>query len=254
MRYLIVCLAVCLFAGGCAAPTEQMKQLQVENSRLQSDLSSAKSNIEDLEGKNAQLTDQVRRLTKISGTLAQEKAVRVEESSQLRQEVRAFLREQMSSLREFSKNEDFLDYRGGELIRRTGDIGKSAALIDTLYRMNEPGILFGVRGQFAEPSRLSMAVLREVAGEWVVVWKTELIEITRPGIQNIDFPVPVTVQKDDLVAYLFPDNIPIACEQGTGGIVPVDKMLQVGQKLDRTVLGSHQGWACSIGVVGVLGD
>jgi hypothetical protein len=254
MRYLLSFVLMGLLFGGCAAPTEQMKKLQAENSQLKTDLSSARQNIATLEDEKTTLIGEVNRLTRISGTLEEEKAVRVEESSQLRQGVRGFLRSQMNAFREFSKNEDFLDYRGGELIQRSGQPNIGKTLIDTRYRINADGTLFGIRGDFGQPTRLGLAVLREVTGQWVVVWNTALLDVQSPGLQQVDFPVPVSVRKGDLVAFLFQDKVPVACDQGTGGIVPFDQTLKAGQKLTKATLGSHQGWACSIGVVGILGD
>ncbi len=254
MRYMVVGLIVGLLVSGCAAPTEEMKTLKVQNAQLQSDLNGANSSIASLEKKNADLTGQVNQLNRISGTLEKEKAVRVEESSMLRQDVRSFVRNQLVVFREFSKDADFLDYRGGEIIDRSDSPGSSMSLIDTQYQMNATGTLYGIRGQFNEPAVMSLAVLRPVKDQWVVVWSTEKLEVEQPGLQQINFSVPVSVQENDLVAYLFPNQVAVSCDRGTGGLVSVDKQLEAGQKLTQTTSGNRQGWACSIGVVGMLGE
>ncbi|PLX81988.1 MAG: hypothetical protein C0616_03300 [Desulfuromonas sp.] len=254
MRLLLALCVVGFLLGGCAAPTEEMKKLQLQNSNLQGELAAAKESISELEQQKADLTGQVEQLTRISGTLEREKAVRVEETGQLRQGVRSFVRSQLSSLREFSKNEDFLDYSGGELIERSGSPGKSVSLVDTQNTMGYNGTLYGIRGQFSGPVALRLAVLRPIKQRWVVVWNTEKLEVKKPGLQQVDFPVPVSVEAGDLVAYQFPDEMPVACDKGTGGLLMIDQQLESGQKLQQQQVGSFQGYACSIGVVGILGE
>jgi len=254
MRTFMVTLLVALTLYGCAAPTEEILNLRTENSRLESALKKAQGDIQGLENDKSKLTDRVSQLSRISGTLKREKAVRVEETSLLRQNVHGFVRSQLAALRDFSKNENLLDYSGSELIERSSSLGKSLALIDTQYKISAGGILYGIRGIFNLPAKIVFAVLRPIKGQWVVVWVTKKLDIKEQGLQQIDFPVPVTVQSEDLVGYFFPDKIPVACDQGTGGVIILKKPFEVGQKIDQGPLDKDQGWACSIGVIGVLGE
>lgn len=251
------CLVLVLLAGvlaGCAPPSEELLQLRHQNATLQTDLGHANDNIADLEQQRATLTGRVDELTRISGTLEKEKAVRVDEANDVRQQVRSFVRKQLAAFREFSMAEGFLDYRGGELIKRASSPADGLTLIDTQNLIDGDGTLYGIRGRFEQPGKVTLAVLRPMQERWVVVWTTEPVEVPQPGLQQFDFSLPVSVQAGDLLGYRFAKQTPVLCDQGTGGIVLLDDSLSVGQKLTPVQPDSQQGLACSIGVVGMLGD
>lgn len=252
IRYLAIMFSLVMTAG-CATQNLDMQQMQTKNRELASELNAARQNISALEENNARLDAQVKDLTDITGRLQVEKDVRVEESGSLRRGVRDFVKTQSAALREFSKQQDFLDYVGSELIERQGNGGKDLTLIDTRNQINAPGTLVGVRGLFSSPCTLSLVLLRPVDEKWVAIWTTGPLQVAAPGLQTIDLAVPVSVTPGDLTAWVFTGPVGVSFDTGTGGTLTEKKPLTVGDQLKKaTPRDMRSGSAYSIGVLGIL--
>jgi hypothetical protein len=253
MRYFMAGLVVAGMLGGCSGTGEQLARLQKEKQLLQQELAGARQDISVLRAEKADLDDKIVDLTRIAATLQREKSVRIEEAGHLRRSMRSFAREQMEALRDFSRDQQFCDYVGAELINRQHSGGEELTLVDARNRLPAAGTLIGVRGFFIAPCRFRLLVLRAAGKQWEVVSNSALLEMGATGFGQIDLDVPVAVRRGDVLGFAFSGPVGVPYDEGTGGTMVFSDPIKRGSRLFLdSPNGSAVKRAYSIGGVGLL--
>ena len=210
MKKVIFTLLILLILTACKSSIpEKIQLLEQQNKDLNVSLQTTQNYVTELEKQNTDLAASLDVQNNISNALGKEKEAHVKKSLNLQQNIRSFLKSQMSIFREFSQNSDLLDYIGGELIERKKLEDKDLALVDLRNRIPSGGTLLGTCGYFSSPCRYLINILRKANDEWFVVWQAGPFDVSGTQKQTFDFRVPVSVEKGDVVAYAF---------QGSGNI------------------------------------
>lgn len=248
----LVCALIALPLAGCQTPPD-IKTLQDKNGALQQQLEQARGDIRKLEADKVLLEQDVAELNRVVGVLGQEKSSRVEESTNLRGQVRQFVQTQIDNLKQFLLAADLVDYVGGELVERVNVDKEPLLVVDLMNVVPLGGSLTGVGGYFQGPGTLSVKVLRPINGNLVAVWSSQPINITERGSQRLKFPVVVGVEKGDVMAYYFSRPGMVGFDTGTGDSRYDDENIAVGSSLRQSSLkGEKAKRAYSIGVFGLL--
>ncbi|GAB4362100.1 MAG: hypothetical protein Kow006_33210 [Gammaproteobacteria bacterium] len=241
-----------LLIAGCQVPAN-VKELQDRNQTLQGQLNRANEQITQLKAQERLLRKDITELERVISILEKEKSSRVKESSQLRGHIRKFTQQQIDELKEFLVREDLLDYIGGELVERAHTEDSPLLIVDLAHPVPKIGTLTGVGGYFAKPTPFKIKVLRQVEKKLVVIWESKLITPKSPGLNRINFPVTVGVEKGDLLAYYFPKETGVTFDTGTGDHRYLKSDLRLGGSISRSsLLGEDRKRAYSIGVYALL--
>jgi len=253
MKQIIGYGLMLLLLTGCVGTPEKMKMLEEQNLALMNTLTVSEARVASLQKDKANLEARVDDLTKISAALEKEKCVREEEAGKLRQDVRSFLKDQISTLRDFSKNQSFLDYVGGELMMRLEQKGENLTLVDLDHRITSGGSLIGTWGYFTAPCTYRILVLRKVEEGWFAVWEAGPFQVIKPGLNKLEFQVPVSVDAGDAVAYAFEGPVAVPYDKGTGEtLFTKAKVTMGGRFMIADLDGKDDRRTYSIGVVGLL--
>ena len=248
-----VLLAVSALAiAGCQVPAN-VKELNDRNQALQGQLGRANDQINKLKAQERLMQKDIAELNRVISVLEAEKGSRVRESSQLRGQVRKFTQQQIDDLKEFLVREDLLDYVGGELVERAKIEASPLLIVDLAHPIPKLGTLTGVGAYFAKPAAFKVKVLRQVEDKLVVIWESKLISPKQPGLNRINFPVTVGVEKGDVMGYYFPKQVGVTFDTGTGGTRYLKDDLRLGGSIKRSsLLGEDKKRAYSIGVFALL--
>lgn len=241
-----------LLVVGCQVPAN-VKELNDRNQALQGQLNRANDQITKLKAQERLLQMDITELNRVISVLEAEKGSRVKESSQLRGQVRKFTQQQIDDLKDFLVRADLLDYVGGELVERAQTEASPLLIVDLAHPVPKIGTLTGVGAFFAKPSAFKVKVLRQVEDKLVVIWESKLITPKAPGLNRINFPVTVGVEKDDILAYHFPKETGVTFDTGTGDTRYLKSDLRLGGSISRSsLLGGDKKRAYSIGVFALL--
>jgi len=249
---LLLPISLAFFISGCQTPPD-IKALEGEKTRLQQQLSQTQAHVGQLEADNVLLQQDVAELSRVVGILAEEKSSRVTESTNLRGQVRQFVQQQIDGLKDFLLVSDLLDYIGGELVGRSGLDEEPLLIVDLYNAVPRNGTLTGVGGYFQDAGSISVRVLRPIDNKLVVIWASQPVDIADRGVQRINFPVSVGVEKGDYLAYYFAQPGLISFDMGTGDTRYLDNNVAVGHSIKRSSLkGENDKRAYAIGVFGLL--
>jgi len=238
---------------GCMADSN-VKELQDTNAQLERELMAASDEISDLRVQEERLRSNISELERLIGILETEKSSRVQESSQLRQLVRGFIRDQIDDYRSFLLRGDLLDYVGSELVQRAHQSEEEALfLLDLSNPMPRSGTLTGFAGYFYQQGQVSLRVLRPLDDELVVIWTGPEMTVSEPGRVRMSLPVSVGVEAGDIVGYHFSGPVAVSHDRGTGEVVRLREDLALGAVIKRKNLPNQsESRAYSIGALGLL--
>lgn len=254
LRKMLLCSLAGLALAGCQT-TPDIKQLQDQKSLLERQLTEANSQITQLRASEAVLQQDLAEQRRIIGVLDQEKSSRVESSTELRGQVRAFVQAQVDGLKSFMLRSNLLDYIGGELVERSNSPEEPHFVIDLANSMPRDGVLTGVGAYFTAPGSFSVKVLRKVEDNLVVIWESLPLSVEQPGMQRLNFSVTVGVKAGDYAAYYFNNPGMVGYDTGTGDSRYLKDNIGFGQSLRRSaLLGEKQKRAYAIGVYGLLNN
>lgn len=252
LRKTFVIVFGAVVIAGCQPPAN-IRTLQDKNQALQGQLNDANQQIDQLKGQERLLNKNIADLHHMVGVLSTEKSSRVHESSVLRGQVRVFMQQQIDAIKDFLVKGDLLDYVGGELVKRTKVAGKSLFLVDLANTVPRNGALTGVGAYFAKPTPFKVKVLREVDKQLVVIWESKLIRVKEAGVNRVNFPVSVGVERGDVLAYYFPGDVGVTFDDGTGDTRYLHEDVHLGGMVDKPSLdGTDKHRAYSIGVYALL--
>ena len=252
LRTLVPLVLTFGWLTGCQTPPDR-QQLENQNAQLEADLARARAQIAALETQEQQLRAQVDELSRVMAVLDTEKTVRVQESSQLRGQVRRYVQNEIDELKDFMMQSNLLDYVGGELVQRSGIDSDPKLLIDLANPMPGTGTLTGVSAYFLKPGTFTVQVLRPVQDELLVIWKSAVLSAEQAGERRINFPVSVGVEQGDVIGYIFHQPGTLSFDQGTGNTLYTDSAPNLGQSVKiRALDGDDEKRAYPVGVYGLL--
>jgi hypothetical protein len=242
IAFSILILAPAL-STGCA----NVQQLRKERDVLAAELSVKKDRITVLDG-------QVDMLAGVNRALTREKNARVKETTEVRREVRDFVRQQVGAIQTFSQSHKLLDYIGGELIQREHSAGKSPCRIDMKNRIAAGTQLTGGGVYLTGPSKFSFCILRPVTDGLQVVWMSRTFANSQPGLVRVTFASPIGAAKGDIIGLYSDAALQVPYDVGTGDTRTVMQKPKVGLAVRRSALKGDENRAYSFGVVGFLGN
>lgn len=253
MKLSVGTLLVATVVLGACQVQPDIKQIQDQNLQLSTDLDKARQDIAQLQAQEQKLLTDITELNRVNNVLDTEKSSRVQESSELRSQVRRFVQNQIDAYKNFMVQGGLLDYVGGELVERSKVVDKPLLLVDLMNTIPSAGTLTGVGAHFVRPGTFSVKVLRPVDNQLVVIWDSQLLEVTQAGINRINFPVSVVVEKGDVIAYHFKQGAAVSFDEGTGDTRFQEEELKLGQTTRASSLaGEKHRRAYSLGVYGLL--
>jgi len=250
--YWLVFSLLCVSLFGCQVNPD-VKQLNSKNRQLIQQLSTAQAEVLRLKQREQTLQGDVVELGRVASVLGTEKSSRVEESSVLRGQVRKFVLQQIDVLKGFLVEGNLLDYVGGELVSRAQQDPAPLTLVDFAHPMPSGGTLTGVGAYFTAPTELQVKVLRPVGDHYVLIWQSQVLNVSAMGLTRLAFPVSVGVERGDVMAYQFSQATAVSFDSGTGRTLYTGKALSLGDLVRESSLsGARQRRAYSVGVFGLL--
>ncbi|MFT5691026.1 MAG: hypothetical protein ACI92E_000351 [Oceanicoccus sp.] len=248
---LVLLLSFSVILWGCQASTSP--KMQDEKASLQQQLKAMTAEVGSLSADRKLLQQDVAELNRIVGVLGEEKNSRVVESANVRGQVRQFVQTQIDSLKQFLLESHLLDYIGGELTQRSSLDKQPLLIVDLQHAIPENGSLTGVGAFFQGSGTISVKVLRPIENNYVVVWASPVLAVSEPGLQLLSFPVSVSVEKGDRLAYYLAQTEQVSFDTGTGDTRYVDGDLGIGAILNEVSMkGAKEKRSYSIGVYGLL--
>ena len=244
-----IVLAV-LFVCGCKT-TGGGDQLRQERDALLSELGAKNDRIAVLEDQNQKLEKNLAEQQRVGKVLQREKMQRIEDAASIRQAVRAYIKEEMQDIREFSQDEALLDYVGGELIPRDQSGGTNLLLVDMKNLLPSAGTLLGAKALVNNPGELSFCVLRpQDTGALVVVWTSKPFSFAVPGPAAVTFETLVAVEQGDYIGVYAPGVVEVPYSRGTGDTRVAQGPIVVGQTIAPENLMRKDQRMYSFGVTG----
>ncbi len=252
LRLFFITIA-CVLLSACQSTPSEIK-LRDQNTELKNQLATAQQDIANLRSEHQIMAGDNTELKRLISILEKEQKFRTEQATQLRGDTRQFAQSLVEQLKDFLGRADLLDYVGASLTdRRKMDIA-SAVVIDASHPMPKNGVLSAVDGVFGQATRFSVNVLRPIdEGDYVVVWQSPYLQVTKSGQQRIKLPSSTSVEAGDVLAYYFPDSMTVKYDQGTGGSLIAEKPFALGDAVEFSDLDkAEEKRAYSIGGVGIL--
>ncbi|MDO3386527.1 hypothetical protein QWI17_11840 [Gilvimarinus sp. SDUM040013] len=245
-------LVVTALATGCQTQPN-IQKMQDENEQLQTELDQARAKIVSLKNQEQALQSQIDELTRVMSVLDTEKTVRVQESSELRGQVRRFVQKEIDELKDFMVQSDLLDYVGGELVQRSQVDREPLLMVDMDNPMPADGTITGISAHFVKPGTFTVQVMRPVEDQVVVIWQSQVLQATEAGVSRVNLPVSVGVEQGDYIGYFFQEAGTVSFDEGTGNARYYDDPVTLGQSLKiRSLKGAKEKRAYSVGVYGLL--
>ncbi len=221
--------------------------------KLKADLGVANNNIAQLQKQEVELRQDLAEKTRVNGVLGVEKTSRVQESSELRGQVRVFVQKQIDAYKDFLVRGGLLDYIGGELVARAKTDEKPLCVVDLANVIPKTGTLTGAGAYFVKPGKFSVKVLRKVDKSLVVIWDSKPLLVTQTGVVRINFPVSVGVEQGDLIGYYLGEGVAVSFDEGTGITRFQSEDLKLGEVISTASMqGERNHRAYSLGVYGLL--
>ncbi len=201
----ILLVASAAFLGACQSQPD-VKKVQEQNIQLQGDLKVANENIAQLQLQELKLRQNIAELHRVNNVLDTEKSSRVQESSELRGQVRRFVQNQIDAYKNFMVQGGLLDYVGGELVERSNIEEKPLLLVDLMNTIPGPGTLTGVGAHFVKPGTFTVKVLRPVDDKLVVIWDSNPLKVD--DVHGGDsLPLCVLGVSDSIADNVFEENL-----------------------------------------------
>lgn len=244
--------AMSALLGACQLQPD-VQQIKDQNVQLTHDLSHAQDSIAELQTQEWKLQQDIAELNRVNSVLDTEKSSRIQESSELRSQVRRFVLSQIDAYKNFLVQGGLLDYVGSELVERTSIEEQPLFLVDLANPIPSPGTLTGVGAHVVKPGSFNVKVLRPVEGQLVAIWESNSLPVLQTGINRINFLVSVVVEKGDVIAYHLQQGVAVSFDEGTGDTRFLNDALKLGKTISSSSLdGEGRRRAYSLGVFGLL--
>ncbi|NQY36790.1 MAG: hypothetical protein HRT37_17835 [Alteromonadaceae bacterium] len=252
MRSLIITLVCTSILLGCGS-TNNKGDLKAVNTNLRNQIALEEQKNTQLRADNILLNRKIETLDQVITVLDTEKGSRVEESSVLRSQVRKFVQNQVDVLKAFLVEGRLLDYIGGELVERSNVENKPSTIVDLGNKITSAGVLTGVGAYVMQPTSMKVKILRLIDKKLVVIWESNIINMTTVGISRHQFANSIGVERGDVIAYEFNKNVGIGYNIGTSNSRYTNDPLTFGMSISvNSLLGKKDKRSYSMGVYGLL--
>ncbi len=238
-RILVLMFAMSFLTFGCAADNNTLKK---ENSLL-------KTQLNETRAENTRLGDNLDKCSKISDTLSKEKTSKDASMSSLRAKTRVFLRNEYDVLNRFSKNDELMDYIGGEQIERKGLKGSNQTLVD-MRPLSANAVIYVIKGDFMSQTKIIPKLFRETDSGLICVWEGTLLIVESVGLTSLELSTPLNAMKGDFIGLYFPDDVTVPFDDETGSFSVYSRNIKMGSPLPTTPIFMKRSY--SIGVSGLL--
>ena len=239
MRKFYLFLSVGVVLTGCA-PEVQVLQKQIKE--LEATVGKQKQEI-------GQCQEELDKCNSLADTLFNEKRSTGKDMTQLKAKTRLFIQSEYDSLNRFSKNDELMDYMGGELISRKEKGGNEETVIN-LDHFPTDSVIYEIKGVFDAATMVVPQLFRKKSDKIVCVWQGPLIEIASAGTVSYEFQAPLNVLKGDFFGFYFPEKVSVPYDTRTGNYSVFDDKVELGEKIPRSFDSKKRNY--SIGVVGFL--
>ncbi|NLE57248.1 MAG: hypothetical protein GX616_02730 [Planctomycetes bacterium] len=241
-------MVVVVLLTGCASFREMKTQRDVLAARL----TVTEDRVQSLEKDKAGLQRQVDHLSGMTNVLEREKTERIKETTDVRGEVRGYIRDQVENLREFSQARQLMDYIGSEILERAAIEGEGVLLLDVKHRLPADAILLGARLFARAPTRVAVCIARPHDKGYIVVWRSNDFPVEASGAIDLTFDTPIAAQMGDLIGLYTASTVQVPSDIATGDVRPVRLNPAPGKLIEKHALPRNTGRTCSFGVVGFL--
>jgi len=221
-----------------------LAELQTENATL-------KERLGQVSGERLETVARFEECQRLTSIQSREKLAKEQDLARLREVYRGYISGQYQSLDALLHNVELLDYFGGEIVAREKDQGSNMTLI---FQQPLPanGRILRVRADVVYKTRFKLLIFRPLGKELLCVWASDPLDIDNVGTSEmVDLPVPVHVQKGDIVGFYFPEKIGVYYDEKTGSFSVYKALDKIGDRVDRDKTDSEKR-NYSLGVLTVL--
>ena len=233
------CLSFLLFSlTGCADPEGLRNQIKELNNEI-SEMLVIKE----------ELTSKLNSCNKLTSDLTQEKEERHKNLTSLKAKTRRFIKEEYNFLGAFSKSEELMDYKGGELIERTERGGSDLTILNmTPLPLNS--VIYSIDGFFYQETTFSPQLFRLIEEEWICVWQGPYIHVQAPGLITFPLETPLNAVKGDIFGFYFPDDVAVSFSERTGTHTTFSGKVDMGEEAPSRFKATNRSY--SIGISGFI--
>jgi hypothetical protein len=234
-------LMLILLLSGCVS--QDVRHLQQENELLKSQISRA-------ETKNRQLQNDLKECHALTATLSKEKKAQKTNITSLRGKTREFLKGLHGMFSRFSKNDELMDYTGGELIERAHMEGRDLTIVDFGNPLRGDAVIYMVKGLFSKRTKMKLKLLRRTEDGLLCIWESPLLTVKEKGMKSLDLTPPLNALRGDYLGFYFPEDVGVPYDQKTGDYAVYDGEVKMGEYLPGYA--EAKGRNYSMGVAGIL--
>jgi hypothetical protein len=218
----VLACGISVALAGCSA---ELSELRTENATL-------KERLGQVSGERLEIVSRYEECQRLTGILSREKLAKEEDLARLRGVYREHIASQYQALGGLLRNEELLDYFGGELVAREKDQGNNVTLVFQ-RPVPENGRVLRVRADVAQKTRFRLLVFKPLEKELLCVHASEPLDIDDVGsaAETVELPVPVHVQKGDVVGFYFPEKVGVRYDEQTGNFSVYKEEGKVGLRI-----------------------
>lgn len=226
---------------GCSG---QLAELKTENAAL-------KERLGQVSGERLETVTRFEECQQLTGILSREKLAKEKDLARLRQVYRGYIGGQYQTLDGLLHNVELLDYFGGEIVAREKDQGSNVTLVFQ-QPVPENGRVLRIRADVAYKTRFQLLVFKPLEKELLCVYASAPLDIDNVGTSEmVELPVPVHVQKGDILGFYFPEKIGVYYDEKTGNFSVYKAPGRIGERIERSKADSEKR-NYSLGVLTVL--
>lgn len=230
-----------LVLAGCSG---QMAELRTENAAL-------KERLGQVSGERLETVSRLEECQHLTGILSREKMAKEQDLARLREVYRGYISGQYQTLDGLLNNVELLDYFGGEIVAREKDQGSDVTLVFQ-QPVPENGRILRVRADVAYKTRFRLLIFKPLEKELLCVYASDPLDLDNVGTSEmVELPVPVHVQKGDVLGFYFPEKIGVYYDEKTGNYSVYKAPGRIGERIERSKADSEKR-NYSLGILTVL--
>jgi len=221
-----------------------LAELQTENTTL-------KERLGQVSGERIETVTRFEECQRLTNILSREKMAKEQDLARLREVYRGHISGQYQALDGLLHNVELLDYFGGEIVAREKDQGSNMTLIFQ-QPVTANGRILRVRADVVYKTRFKLLIFKPLEKELLCVWASDPLDIDNVGASEmVELPVPVHVQKGDIIGFYFPEKIGVYYDEKTGNFSVYKAMDKIGDRIERSKTDSEKR-NYSLGILTVL--
>jgi len=226
---------------GCSGT---LAELQTENATL-------KERLGQVSGERLETVARFEECQRLTTIQSREKMAKEQDLARLREVYRGYIGGQYQTLDGLLHNVELLDYFGGEIVAREKDQGSDMTLV---FQQPLPanGRILRVRADVAYKTRFRLLIFKPLEKELLCVYASDPLDLDNVGASEmVELPVPVHVQKGDVIGFYFPEKIGVYYDEKTGNYSVYKAPGKIGERIERSKADSEKR-NYSLGILTVL--